>query len=94
MNLIGLRTKERRELLSVSQDQLCGKVAEISQGAWIPTRHDIYRIEAGSRTVSELEALVLAVALDCELDWLVSGEMREQPLKEFVNRVFRGAVTP
>jgi transcriptional regulator with XRE-family HTH domain len=94
MNLVGLRLKERRQSLSISQDQLCGRLSEVSEGAWIPTRHDIYRIEARTRTVSELEVLAIAVALNCEIDWLVMGDAATRTLKQFASQIFRGAAVP
>lgn len=94
MNVVGVRLKERRLALNISQDQLCGRVAAITEGAWIPTRHDIYRIETGTRTVSELETVALAVAVDREVDWLIRGEAGGQSLKEFAAKTFRNAFMP
>ena len=38
---------------------------------------EIYRIEAGTRIVSDLEMLALAQALECRPMWLFLGEMAE-----------------
>lgn len=91
MNLIGSRLKQRRQLLQVTQDKLCGQVAYLTEGAWVPTRHDIYRIEAGTRTVSDAEMVALAASLDCSLVWLVCGTENEPPMRELAMQTFQGA---
>ncbi len=77
--------------MQVTQDKLCGQVAYLTEGAWIPTRHDIYRIEAGTRTVSDAEIVALAASLDCSLVWLVCGAEKEPSMKELAMQTFHGA---
>jgi len=91
MNLIGARLRQRRRQGRVTQDRLCGVVARITEGAWIPTRHDIYRIEARPRTVSDAEPVALAAALGCDLVWLICGTDAEPPIGELASRTFHGA---
>jgi len=91
MNLIGSRLKERRQQARVTQDRLCGQVAYLTEGAWVPTRHDIYRIEAGTRTVSDAEIIALAAGLDCSLVWLVCGTEKEPSMKDLAAQTFQGA---
>ena len=91
MNLVGARLRERRLAGRLTQDQLCGALARLTEGAWIPTRHDVYRIEAGTRTVSDAEVVALAAALDCGLVWLVCGAEAEPPLRDLASRTFSGA---
>ena len=92
MNLLGSRLKRRRKDTRVTQDNLCGQVAYITEGAWLPTRHDIYRIEAGTRTVSDAEIIALAAVLGCSLAWLVCGTEPEPSMKDLAAQTFRGAV--
>lgn len=91
MNLIGARLRQRRRQGRVTQDQLCGAVARITEGAWIPTRHDIYRIEAGTRTVSDAEVVALAAGLGCNLVWLICGTDAAPPIDELASQTFHGA---
>jgi len=91
MNLVGSRLKQRRQQAHLTQDQLCGALAHITEGAWIPTRHDIYRIESGTRTVSDAEVIALAAGLECSLLWLLCGEESEAAIKHFAARIFHEA---
>ncbi|MGI4791079.1 MAG: hypothetical protein ACRYFS_19810 [Janthinobacterium lividum] len=91
MNLIGSRLKRRRRDARVTQDKLCGLVAYVTEGAWVPTRHDIYRIEAGTRTVSDVETVALAAGLGCSLVWLVCGTEKEPSMGDLATETFRGA---
>jgi transcriptional regulator with XRE-family HTH domain len=91
MNLIGSRLKSWRQDAHVTQDNLCGQIAFITEGAWVPTRHDIYRIEAGTRTVSDAEVVALAAALGCRLVWLVCGTGAEPVMSDFAAQTFHGA---
>ena len=92
MNLIGSRLKRGRLDARITQDKLCGQLAYITEGAWVPTRHDIYRIEAGIRTVSDAEIISLAGVLGCSLVWLICG-METEPLSmnDWASQTFRGA---
>ena len=92
MNLIGGRLKERRRQARLTQDRLCGLLARVTEGSWIPTRHDVYRIEAGTRTVSDAEVVALAAALGCGLVWLVCGTEAEPSMGDLAARAFRGAL--
>lgn len=91
MNLIGARLRQWRRQKHMTQDRLCGAVARVTEGAWIPTRHDIYRIEAGTRTVSDAEAVALAAGLGCGLMWLICGTDVEPSSDVLASQTFRGA---
>ncbi len=86
MNLVGRRLKKWRQ-----QAQLCGIVADVTEGAWMPTRHDIYRVETGTRTVSDAELIALAAGLECSFVWLVCGMETEPSIKDMAARTFRNA---
>jgi transcriptional regulator with XRE-family HTH domain len=73
MNLVGPRVKHLRSTLQITQDQLGGRLSDITAGQWGPTVDDIYRIEAGTRMVADSELLALAVALECEAEVLLKG---------------------
>lgn len=92
MNLVGTRVRERRQQLHVTQDQLCGRVADVTEGAWVPSRHDVYRVEAGTRTVSDAEVVALAAALSCGLVWLICGVPDEPLMAEMAARIFHDAL--
>lgn len=91
MNLVGGRLRQRRQQAGITQDQLCGAVALVTEGAWIPSRHDVYRIEAGTRTVSDAEAVALAASLGCGLVWLLIGSDAEPAIAGLAAVVFRDA---
>ena len=74
VNQVGSRVRERRVNLKLTQDNLCARIAEITDGGWIPDRREIYRIEDGRRIVSDLEILALAQVLGCSACWLLIGE--------------------
>lgn len=57
----------------------------------MPTRHDIYRIEAGTRTVSDAEIVALAAGLGCGLVWLVCGMEKEPSMKDLAARTLHDA---
>ncbi len=46
-------------------------------GAWVADRRDIYRIERARRTVTDLELLALALALSCDVMWLLFSDPEE-----------------
>lgn len=77
LNRIGRRVAERRAALGMGQDGLCARLAEMTGGAWVADRRDIYRIENSRRTVTDLELLALSLALDCEALWLLFGDPQE-----------------
>ena len=73
-NQIGQRVRDRRDQLTLTQDTLCARLAQTTNGLWIPDRREIYRIEDGRRIVSDLEILALAEALECYPCWLLVGD--------------------
>ena len=73
LNQIASRVRERRATLRLTQDALCARLALNTDGAWNADRMEIYRIETGTRIVSDLEALALAEALECSPIWLLLG---------------------
>ncbi len=70
-NLVGSRVRSRRKELKLTQDLLCGRLADLTQGRWNPSPGDIYRIQTRTRIVSDLEILALALALECDVLWLL-----------------------
>jgi transcriptional regulator with XRE-family HTH domain len=72
LNSISYRLKARRKILKLTQDNLCGRLATATDGLWAPQWRDIVRIERGTRTVSDLELLALASALQCQTSELLS----------------------
>lgn len=73
-NQVGDRVRQRCAELKLTQDALCGRLADETGGAWIADRRDIYRIQNGNRIVSDLEVFALALALECEVCWLMQGD--------------------
>lgn len=73
LNQIGPRVQERRLAIRVKQDELCARLARLTEGRWNPAWQDISRVENGSRLVSDLELLRLAEALECSPSWLLTG---------------------
>lgn len=73
MNIVGLRVRDRRHALQLEQDELCARIASTTTGEWNPAWQDLSRIENGDRTVTDLEVLALAKALECPPDWLLQG---------------------
>jgi transcriptional regulator with XRE-family HTH domain len=74
MNQIYERMQERRKGLELTQDQLCGRIAAVTDGVWNPSRKDIGRCETGTRIISDIELLYLAKALECDPCWLFLGD--------------------
>jgi transcriptional regulator with XRE-family HTH domain len=74
MNQIYERMRERRQALGLTQDQICGRLADVTAGAWNATRKDIGRCETGTRIISDIELLYLAKALECDPCWLLLGQ--------------------
>jgi hypothetical protein len=77
MNQIAERMQQRRQELGLTQDGLCGRIADVTGGNWNPSRKDIGRCETGTRIVSDLEMLVLAEALSCDPCWLFLGDRQK-----------------
>lgn len=74
LNQLAGRVIARRRELRLGQDDLCGRIAQLTSGMWNPTWRDIQRIERGLRIVSDIELLILARALDCTPCWLLTGQ--------------------
>ena len=74
MNQVGPRIGERRHELRMAQDELCARIARVTNGTWVPAWQDISRIENGARLVSDVEILALADALGCSPCWLLVGD--------------------
>lgn len=72
-NQVGGRVKQRRVEQAMTQDALTGRLAYVTLGAWNPSLQEVLHIENGSRTVTDLETLALAQALECDSGWLLSG---------------------
>ena len=77
INQIGQRVRDCRNRLQLTQDALCARIAQATDGQWIPDRREIYRIEDGRRIVSDLEILALAQILECCPCWLLIGQAQE-----------------
>lgn len=73
-NIVGTRVLERRLELKVAQDTLCARIATATKGRWNPDRQEVYKIEAGTRTVTDLELLVLSTVLGRSATWLLTGK--------------------
>lgn len=78
-NAIGARVRNRRRELKLTQDAFCARLTNHSGGGWSPTEADIYRIERQTRIVSDLELVVIAAALECEILWLLEAELGVRP---------------
>ena len=91
MNIIGQRLKSRRKVSGITQEQLCGRVASVSEGSWNPSRYDVRRIEAGTRTVSDVELIALAAGVECSVSLLLYGTEEEPSISELARRTFQGA---
>lgn len=77
MNGVGVRVRERRHQLKLEQDELCARIARITGGGWNPAWQDMSRIENGFRTVTDLEVVAFAQALECSPFWLLTGQLVE-----------------
>lgn len=69
-NQAGIRIREAREKLGLSQEQLAAKLQ--LAGLEI-TQKSISRIETGQRVVHNYELPYFAAALDCSVLWLISA---------------------
>lgn len=83
MNFVGARVTEARLKAKpkITQDQMCARIADITRGRWTPIRQDIYKIEQGTRLISDLEMLALAAAVECEASWLLYGDDKQTTTK-------------
>lgn len=73
-NTVGERVAQRQRKLRLTQELLTARIAYVTEGGWNPTMKEVYRIEAGTRTVLDVELLALADALDCSACWLLTGQ--------------------
>lgn len=73
-NLVGERVRSRRAQLKLTQDALCARLAEATNGEWVADRREIFRIEDGARIVSDVEIIALSEALECAPCWLLVGD--------------------
>ena len=76
-NSVGFRVREGREAGDWGQDALCGRVAEVTNGNWVPDRFEISSIERRLRMVTDLEVHALAAALSVSPCWLLTGDVDE-----------------
>ena len=74
LNQVGGRLDEQRRKLKLTQDGLCARIEDVTGGRWRPTRRDVYKLEQGTRSVTDLELLALSVALECDPIWLFTGD--------------------
>lgn len=73
LNQIAERMRTRRRVLKMTQERLCGRLADVTGASWVAARKEIVHLEAGTRIVSDLELLALAQALECSASWLLTG---------------------
>jgi hypothetical protein len=73
-NIVGIRVLERRLEFKLAQDVVCARIATASKGRWSPDRQEVYKIEAGTRTVTDLELIVLSTVLGKSANWLLTGD--------------------
>ena len=74
LNQVATRIKERRRTLTMTQEELCARLAFVTEGQWNADRQEIVRIESGGRIVSDVELIALAGALSCRACWLLLAE--------------------
>jgi transcriptional regulator with XRE-family HTH domain len=72
-NQVGARVKQRRSELDLTQEDLSGRLALVTEGMWNPALQEVLHIEKGIRTVTDVEVLALASALGCGACWLLRG---------------------
>lgn len=78
-NVAGIRVKERRQALGMTQQELTAKLAFMSGGKWNPAAQEVLRLETGRRGILDIELLHLARALDCTAAWLLGEEGAAAP---------------
>ena len=74
LNQVGGRVRSRRTELKMQQRSLLGRLAFVTGGGWNPTPQEVFRIENGTRIVTDMEVLALALALECDPCWLLTGK--------------------
>ncbi len=78
-NVAGIRVKERRLALGMTQQELTAKVAYVSSGIWNPAAQEVLRVESGRRGILDIELLHLARALNCSAAWLLGEDGATAP---------------
>lgn len=73
-NRSGTRVRERRQAMQLKQEMLSARIADVTDGAWSPDRLEVLRIEQGTRTVTDVELIALAEALECDPCFLLLGK--------------------
>lgn len=74
VNGIGVQVRKRLETLKLTQFQLAGQIATATQGTWNPSENEIYKLQRGTRIVSDLELRVLARVLGCSVTDLLGDD--------------------
>ena len=70
-NVCGLRVREAREELRLSQDQLAARLQTEGLGV---NQNSVSRIETGKRIVADFELAALAKVLNVDINWLLQDE--------------------
>ena len=78
-NVAGIRIKERRQALGLTQQELTAKLAYVSNGKWNPASQEVLRVETGRRGILDIELLYFASALDCTAAWLLGEDTAPNP---------------
>ena len=74
VNGVGVQIRKRLDALKLTQFQFAGQIATATQGAWNPSENEIYKLQRGTRIVSDLELRVLARVLDCSVTDLLGED--------------------
>ena len=82
LNMIADRVRQRRTELKMTQDALCARLADVTDGGWVADRRDIFRIEDGRRSVHDVEVAALAKALEVGSCWLLLGDAAKDENQE------------
>lgn len=70
-NIIGKRVQEARRKISLSQEELATK---LELDGWKCSRVSLAKIETGTRQVTDIEVMILAVNLKVSPDWLMDKD--------------------
>ena len=70
-NICGLKVREARKMLGLSQDDLAAK---LQVNGVVIERNSVSRIESGTRFVADYELLVLSKVLNVSLEFLLGAE--------------------
>lgn len=80
-NLVGERVKAHCKTQKIRQNDLIAELATVTGGRWIATRLDITRLQNGTRSCTDSELVAIAVALDVDIIWLLTGDISHKPPK-------------